>query len=776
MQICKPVQKHILFTLNLFKLETKKSWFGLLIGFFFVSGSALAQPAIDLNKFKGMEAKEAAPISKKDSIAQLKKKKKLPQFPLESNYDLLSGRPDNFYRTDTANYNNVINYSSNPISSNTRFPGQNSAWINLGEPGSPGLLLSPTSLSNQMEIGLNPIATTLKTAKSMRFYKAKAPLSLLKYTQGNGRTFVFDAIHTQNFSPTWNVTLDYKSQLNEDLILGAGQNNTQRNTQIGSNYLSKNGKFSQFTIVTWNRLRRNEYGGLNPSALNQYWPPVDSTTWGIRSFGPFESRLSNPAKSFYGLNSHLIANQYAVSKTVKITQESVWEKTRFQYADTKRDTNFYGPAYYHYDKKINDSSYWKLGTHKIGVQLNSQRNPRRYATLNWTTQRATTESLQPNFSGTGTKQFRSSAIQTNISLPTSSSISNYIHANYTVSGYNQGAYEIGLVSVAPIIRKLKQELNQAPIQQSSSPSIFTGKNIPQTPKSANDSTQKTKSAADSIEYIIDGMRIPHFHYPFSITFKALSQRQSANLFDHQFYSNHFQYNNNFSQIGKNLASLHFTYISKNAINATFNPNEIINAADKKRKNKNYTISNIEFQVGTISNPILRLNSAQPSQWLFQVPFTAVNFSISQKINHFQISQLISFKSFKSDSINNLFNYGIPQLTSLTDVHLEYYLFKKTMRTRIGLNAWYISSFTPVEYRPDALSFYYNVQQTNKSGNYLQLDAYLTAQIQSAIIYFKLEHFNELNYIPGFNPRYDFVTYYPIQPYRFRVGVQWKFYN
>ncbi len=776
MQICKPVHKPILFTLKPLNLITKKIWFGLLIGFFLLHGSALAQPAIDLSKFKGMEAKEDAPISKKDSIAQLKKKKKLPEYPLESSYNILSVQPDDFYRGDTINYKNVIDYSSNPISTNTLFRGQNGAWINLGEPGSPGLLLSPTNLSNQMNVGLNPIATTLINATSMRFYKAKAPLSLLKYTQGNGRTFVFDAIHTQNFSPTWNVTLDYKSQLNEDLILGAGQNNTQRNTQIGSNYLSKNGKFSQFTIVTWNRLRRNEYGGLNPSAVNQYWPLLDTTTWGIRSFGPFESRLSNPAKSFYGLNSHLIANQYALSKTFKITQESVWEKTRFQYADTKRDTNYYGSSFYQYDKKINDSSYWRLGTHKIGIQLNSQRNPNRYITLNWTTQRATTESLQPNFNGTGTKQYRSSAIHTLISLPTSR-ISNYIHANYTVSGYNQGAYEVGLASAATI-RKFKQELKQAPIQSSASPSIFTDKSTPQTPKSTKDSTQKTKSNTDSIDYIIDGIRILHFyyHYPFSITFKALSQRQSANLFDHQFYSNHFQYNNNFSQIGKNLASLHLTYISKNAINATFNPNEIINAADKKRKNKNYTISNIEFQVGTISNPILRLNSAQPSQWLFQVPFTAVNFSITQKINHFQISQLISFQSFKSDSINNLFNYGIPQLTSLTDVHLEYYLFKKTMRTRIGLNAWYISSFTPVEYRPDALSFYYNVQQTNKSGNYLQLDAYLTAQIQSAIIYFKLEHFNELNYIPGFNPRYDFVTYYPIQPYRFRVGVQWKFYN
>ena len=355
MQICKPVHKHKPFATKLLKLITKKFWFGLLIGFVLTTGSAFAQPAIDLSKFKGMEAKEDAPISKKDSIAQLKKKKKLPQYPLESSYNILSVQPNDFYRGDTLNYNNVIYYSSNPLSSNTLFPGQNGAWINLGEPGSPGLLLAPVSLSNQMEVGLNPIATTLKTAKSMRFYKAKAPLSLLKYTQGNGRTFVFDAIHTQNFSPTWNVTLDYKSQLNEDLILGAGQNNTQRNTQIGSNYLSKNGKFSQFTIVTWNRLRRNEYGGLNPSAVNQYWPTIDTTAWGIRSFGPFESRLSSPAKSFYGLNSHLIANQYALSKTLKITQESVWEKTRFQYADTKRDTNYYGSSYYQYDKKINDS-------------------------------------------------------------------------------------------------------------------------------------------------------------------------------------------------------------------------------------------------------------------------------------------------------------------------------------------------------------------------------------------------------------------------------------
>ncbi len=721
------------------KSITIKGWISFYFGLL-LSTVSLAQPAIDLSRFKGMEAKEDAATSKKDSLAALKKKKKPGIFPLESNYSYLKTKPTGFYSTDTNNFDNVISYSANPLKGAT-------AWINLGEPGSPGLLLGVPEISPQMNIGLNPIATTLKKAREMKFYKANAPLSLLKYTQGNGRTFVFDAIHTQNFSPTWNVTLDYKSQLNEDLILGAGQNNTQRNTQIGSNFHSKNQKFTQFAIVTWNRLRRNEYGGVNPSALNQYWQPIDTSQLGFRTFGPFESRLSAPAKSFFGNNSHLLAHQYSLSKNLKIVQESTWEKTRFQYADTKRDTGFYGPNYFQYDKKINDSSVWKLSTHQLGIQRNSSKQPENYWVFHWMHQSAKTSSLQPNFSQLGQKKYATSAIKTEANYRFSAYSNFKLKATYFYSGYNQNGYhtEINhLLTIKQIARKVESKPQHLP------------------------DTIKTRP---NESYIIDGMRITHLYHPLFLSINAFAQKQAPSLFDQQFYSNHFQYNNPFNQMDHNQVSITLRYFSKNSVSHLFSSNPKQQTAPK-----NHTIALTEFKLGSLSNPVLRLNSAQPIQIQNTINYQSINFRIEKKINHFTINEIISYQIFKTDSLNGLLNFGIPKFTSFTDLYLEYFLFKKTMRTRIGLNAWYTGSFTPVEYRPDALSFYYNLQQSQKSGNYLQLDAYLTAQIQSAIIYFKLEHFNESVFVPGLNPRYDFVSYYPIQPYRFRVGVQWKFYN
>jgi hypothetical protein len=721
---------------------TKKSWFGFMASLCLFTIS-WAQPAIDLSRFKGMEAKEDSTLSKKDSLQQLKKKKKPSIYPLQSNYSILKTKANDFYLTDTNNYNDVIFYSANPL--NPR-----AAWINLGEPGSPGVLLQIPNASKQMDIGLNPIATTLKKAENMKFYKANAPLSLLKYTQGNGRTFVFDAIHTQNFSPTWNVTLDYKSQLNEDLILGAGQNNTQRNTQIGSNFHSKNQKFTQFAIVTWNRLRRNEYGGINPSALNQYWQPIDTSQLGFRTFGPFESRLATPAKSFFGYNSHLLAHQYSLSKTLKIVQESTWEKTRFQYADTKRDTGFYGSNYFQYEKKINDSSAWNLSTHQLGIQLNSSKQPENYWLFHWMHQSAKTSSLQPNFSQFGQKNYATSAIKTEANYRFSAYSNFKLKASYFYSGYNQNGYHTEIDHLLTI-KQIAQKVESKP------------QHLPDT----------TKTPRPNESYIIDGMRIPHYfmYHPLSISVNAFAQKQAPNLFDQQFYSNHFQYNNQFNQIDHNQVSFTLRYFSKSSVSHLFSSNPKQQTAPK-----NHTIAFIEFKLGSLSNPVFRLNSAQPIQILNTVNYHSINFRIEKKIKHFTINEVVSYQIFKTDSLNGLSNFGIPKFTSFTDLYLEYFLFKKTMRTRIGLNAWYMGSFTPVEYRPDALSFYYNLQQTHKSGNYLQLDAYLTAQIQSAIIYFKLEHFNETIFIPGLNPRYDFVSYYPIQPYRFRVGVQWKFYN
>jgi len=102
-------------------------------------------------------------------------------------------------------------------------------------------------------------------------------------------------------------------------------------------------------------------------------------------------------------------------------------------------------------------------------------------------------------------------------------------------------------------------------------------------------------------------------------------------------------------------------------------------------------------------------------------------------------------------------------------------FKKAMILTLGTNIQYTSKFQNTTYRPDAGSFILHSNLTNL-GNYFELDLYAVAKVQTLDIYLKAEHINEIFVIPGFNTRYQYVAGYPIQPYRIRFGLNWKFYN
>jgi hypothetical protein len=94
---------------------------------------------------------------------------------------------------------------------------------------------------------------------------------------------------------------------------------------------------------------------------------------------------------------------------------------------------------------------------------------------------------------------------------------------------------------------------------------------------------------------------------------------------------------------------------------------------------------------------------------------------------------------------------------------------------LGTNIQYTSKFQNTTYRPDAGSFIVHSNLTNL-GNYFELDLYAVAKVQTLDIFLKAEHINEIVVIPGFNTRYQYVAGYPIQPYRIRFGLNWKFYN
>ena len=153
-------------------------------------------------------------------------------------------------------------------------------------------------------------------------------------------------------------------------------------------------------------------------------------------------------------------------------------------------------------------------------------------------------------------------------------------------------------------------------------------------------------------------------------------------------------------------------------------------------------------------------------------FRSLNFNMRSK--HLFFTQTANIKKFIT-SLPGIFNMGQPVLKTTTTLEYRMPAFKKAMILTLGTNIQYTSKFQNTTYRPDAGSFIIHSNLTNL-GNYFELDLYAVARVQTIDIFLKAEHINELFIIPGFNTHYQYVAGYPIQPYRIRFGLNWKFYN
>ncbi len=141
-------------------------------------------------------------------------------------------------------------------------------WINLGNVGTPArdLIFSP-----RMQSGWDPgwHAYDLYTfkAEDTKFYTTTKPYTELGYLLGSKSEQFIDVQTTQNITPNWNASFEYR------LInaVGAFQNsNTNHNNyRFSSWYRSKSKRYQNFFILVSSKLAASDNGGLqNPSDLD----------------------------------------------------------------------------------------------------------------------------------------------------------------------------------------------------------------------------------------------------------------------------------------------------------------------------------------------------------------------------------------------------------------------------------------------------------------------------------------------------------------------------
>ncbi len=586
--------------------------------------------------------------------------------------------------------------------------------FNLGEPGSP-TYIGFENASNQpkneagfktqnvihafnpLQIGLSPFDNN----QSLTLYRAFAPFTKFNYLQGPGKTIAINALHTQNFGARNNITLHYKSVTSQEQYVGSLQNNTHRNIHINQLSISKNGKYKQVVYLGWERGNRQENGGL--ASETDFFIPVDSSKFQTRPLGNYNPRLS-AAKSLFSSHNHQLHQQYQINSRLYITQAVSWEKTAYQFKDSKRDTSFYGKNYFGTALKTNDSNVWQMVNHAIGIKKSSDLFQFHAQHL---FQSATYQSNLLRFTqNQKILNYQSAGLQLDGSLGLFRFPSIQFRAGYMYAGYAKNSHQ--LFGSFPLLRKSHQKHNK-------------------------------------------GFKYLH------INGEVQNQTKPATFFQQNFYSNHFIYNNEFQLTGDKHIAGRINFHNQTDSSA-------------KRQLGFFAV----IRSGSWINPILSLDSLPFTQFASQAyKQVEVNFMVRGKRLYF--NQTANFKKFNSSLSPTIFNMGQPVLRTTTSLEYRMPAFKKAMILTLGTNIQYTSKFQNTTYRPDAGSFIVHSNLTNL-GNYFELDLYAVARVQTIDIFLKAEHINEIFVIPGFNTRYQYVAGYPIQPYRIRFGLNWKFYN
>ena len=585
--------------------------------------------------------------------------------------------------------------------------------FNLGEPGSPTYMgfenafnyskvgrayfnSNAINMFNPMQIGLSPFDNN----KYLRLHRAFAPFTKFKYLQGPGKTIAVNALHTQNFGARFNITLDYNSVTSQEQYVGSLQNNTHRNIHVNQLSISKNGKYKQVVYLGWERGNRQENGGL--ASETDFFIPVDSSKFQIRPLGAYNPRLTT-AKSLFSSHNHQLHQQYQVNRRLYVTHAVSWEKTAYQFKDSKRDTNFYGKRYFENALKTNDSNVWQMITQAIGIQKSTDLFQFHVQHLY---QAATYQSNLLRFTqNQKSLNYQSAGVQLDGSLGLFRFPSMQFSAAYMYAGYAKNSHNLF-------------------------GSFFL----------FHKSFQNNGNGNKYLHFIVE----------------AQSQTTPASFFQQNFYSNHFIYNNKFELTGdKHLAGRVIFH----------------NESDSSRKRMLGLFAVVRS--GSWTNPILSLDSLPFTQFGSQ-PYKQVEMNFSMRGKRLYFNQTANIKKFNS-SLPTIFNMGQPVLRTTTTLEYKMPAFKKAMILTLGTNIQYTSKFQNTTYRPDAGSFIVHSNLTNL-GNYFELDLYAVAKVQTLDIFLKAEHINEIFVIPGFNTRYQYVAGYPIQPYRIRFGLNWKFYN
>jgi len=209
-------------------------------------------------------------------------------------------------------------------------------------------------------------------------------------------------------------------------------------------------------------------------------------------------------------------------------------------------------------------------------------------------------------------------------------------------------------------------------------------------------------------------------------------------FDQYFYSNHFQWRNNFDNI-KELT-----------IRASIHSQEY-----KTTVGANYSL---------IGNYIYNNVDTLPAQAGSELMILSAYLNKDFESKHWLIRTQLLIQKGSNDRYVHL-----PSVAGFISMNYRT-LWSKVMYTQFGIDTRYNTSFYADAYDPGTSRFY--LQNTQKIGNYPYIDLHVNLKLKRTRFYFKL--INSASGLVGDN--YYAAPDYPYYRRTYRIGIAWSFYD
>ena len=578
---------------------------------------------------------------------------------------------------DTIHQNYQI---SNPID---RFSIANSFNGNLGSPIQSKLYFDRPE--NTDFIFTNAYFPYLMNVKSATFYNTKTPYSNLDYNTG-GTTyrdedhikFLFTANANKKFN--FGTTLDY--------IYATGEYNNQASKRFSGSlfgtYLGKH--YSATGLLATNNMSNFENGGTKDSLLIN---PNNITT------NLIVTRLNG--YSNFKQNQIYYNHQYSVGfeRAVRINEDSVrmdyvpvtrfahtikLDDVRKRYFEPATDTVFYKNTYY---PKIqtNDSSALQTLTNTVSISMVEEFN---------------------KWMPFGLTAFAENEIQRYT-----------FNKDTLIDKMYQSTTKIG-----GVLSKQRGQIFKYNILGELSLLGFKAGNF----RLEGNVGGFFKLWKDSISLVANGF----------------VRNDNPSYFLQHYESNHFIWNNNFSNI------------YRTHIGGTFSiPTRLFS---------------LNVNVENVTKYIYFNSVALPSQYSGNIQILAANLKQNFHVGKFWLENNVVYQVSS--------NQDILPLPTLTLYHNLYYddIWFKVLSMQVGVNVRYHSAYYAPSYMPATGQFY--SQSKILIGNYPVMNAYLNFHLKRTRFFFEYYHVNHL-FMKG---AYFSMPNYPIDPTITKLGVSWNFYD